>query len=206
MAFIWFVPFLTKNPWEVIGNLNELFRNLPSVWSWTPLRSATHACNLLDTGLADIFNIQLDWRHKIVALQLSTQNVVNKVPLSTVPGFKTRAFVQHMESGPTPDTASFIQKMEEEKLAKVHYLNTFREIYVYYILIHSIFCFAAKGRNEGQQIILFQVSCGITVWKKQKFSHTKIIFRQIYYLPNSFVKLFISLHEILPNKYESKFP
>ena len=74
---------------------------------------------MLDTGLADIFNIQLDWRHKIVALQLSTQNVVNKVPLSTVPGFKTRAFVQHMESGPTPDTASFIQKMEEEKLAKV---------------------------------------------------------------------------------------
>ena len=105
---------------------------------------------MLDTGLADIFNIQLDWRHKIVALQLSTQNVVNKVPLSTVPGFKTRAFVQHMESGPTPDTASFIQKMEEEKLAKVRSLYTL-SIYLVknYLLIDSIFCFAAKGRNEG---------------------------------------------------------
>ena len=105
---------------------------------------------MLDTGLADIFNIQLDWRHKIVALQLSTQNVVNKVPLSTVPGFKTRAFVQHMESGPTPDTASFIQKMEEEKLAKVRSLYTYYlSIVKNYFLIHSIFCFAAKGRNEG---------------------------------------------------------
>ena len=25
-------------------------------------RSATHACNLVDTGLSDLFTIQLDWR------------------------------------------------------------------------------------------------------------------------------------------------
>ena len=103
---------------------------------------------MLDTGLADIFNIQLDWRHKIVALQLSTQNVVNKVPLSTVPGFKTRAFVQHMESGPTPDTASFIQKMEEEKLAKVRSLYTYYlSIVKNYFLIHSIL-FCSKGEKR----------------------------------------------------------
>ena len=147
MAFIWFVLFLTKNPWEVIGNFkNKLFRNLQSIWFCTPLRSATHACNLPDTGLADIFNIQLDWRHKIVALQLSTQNVVNKVPLSTVPGFKTRAFVQHMESGPTPDTASFIQKMEEEKLAKVRSLYTL-SIYSEELFFDS-FNFVLQQRGE----------------------------------------------------------
>ena len=101
---------------------------------------------MLDTGLADIFNIQLDWRHKIVALQLSTQNVVNKVPLSTVPGFKTRAFVQHMESGPTPDTASFIQKMEEEKLAKVRSLYTL-SIYSEELFFDS-FNFVLQQRGE----------------------------------------------------------
>ena len=60
-------------------------------------RSAAHSCNLIESGLSDIFNIQLDWRHKIAAVQLSTPSVPNKVPLSTLSGFKTRAYVQHME-------------------------------------------------------------------------------------------------------------
>ena len=60
-------------------------------------RSAAHSCNLIETGLSDIFNIQLDWRHKIAAVQLSTPSVPNKVPLSTLSGFKTRAYIQHME-------------------------------------------------------------------------------------------------------------
>ncbi len=33
-------------------------------------------------------------------------------------GFKTKVLVHHMEAGPQPDTASFIQKMEQDKLAK----------------------------------------------------------------------------------------
>jgi len=31
---------------------------------------------------------------------------------------KTKALVSHMEPGPQPDTASFIQKIEQDKLAK----------------------------------------------------------------------------------------
>lgn len=81
-------------------------------------RSATHACSLIETGLVDLFAIQLDWRHKIVAVHLSTPNVSNKVPLTTLQGFKSKVYVQHMEAGPAPDTSSFIQRMEEEKLAK----------------------------------------------------------------------------------------
>jgi len=81
-------------------------------------RSAHHACNLVDTGLSDLFTIQLDWRHKLVSIHLSTPSLQNKVPLTTLAGFKSKVYVQHMESGPSPDTASFIQRIEEEKLAK----------------------------------------------------------------------------------------
>ena len=114
---------LTKESKAALEKLCEvdglyLIRAVINQEAISSFRSAVHACNLMETGLADNFNVQLDWRHKIVALQLSTPSIPNKVPLSTLPGFKTRVFVQHMESGPAPDTASFIQKMEEEKLAK----------------------------------------------------------------------------------------
>ena len=33
-------------------------------------------------------------------------------------GFKSKVLVQPMEMGPQPDTAAFIQRMEQEKLAK----------------------------------------------------------------------------------------
>jgi len=84
----------------------------------TSYRSAHHACNLIDTGLSDLFTIQLDWRHKLVSIHLATPNLQNKIPLTAVAGFKSKVYVQHMESGPTPDTSSFIQRIEEEKLAK----------------------------------------------------------------------------------------
>jgi len=84
----------------------------------TSYRSAHHACNLIDTGLSDLFTIQLDWRHKLVSIHLSTPNMQNKIPLTGVSGFKSKVYVQQMESGPSPDTASFIQRVEEEKLAK----------------------------------------------------------------------------------------
>ena len=56
--------------------------------------------------------------HKIVAMHLSTPSHQSKVPMTNATGFKSRVVVQHMESGPSPDTASFVQKIEEEKLAK----------------------------------------------------------------------------------------
>ena len=46
------------------------------------------------------------------------ENSQNKIPLTGVSGFKSKVYVQQMESGPSPDTASFIQRVEEEKLAK----------------------------------------------------------------------------------------
>ena len=39
-------------------------------------------------------------------------------PLHTAVGFNSKVLVQPMELGPQPDTAAFVQRMEQEKLAK----------------------------------------------------------------------------------------
>ena len=36
----------------------------------------------------------------------------------TATAFRSKVLVQHMETGPQPDTGSFIQKIEQDKLAK----------------------------------------------------------------------------------------
>jgi hypothetical protein len=48
---------------------------------------------------------------KVVAVSIMSANVEASSSAST--GFKTKVLVQHMEAGPQPDTASFIQKMEQ---------------------------------------------------------------------------------------------
>ena len=57
-----------------------------------------------------------DWRMKVVAVSVVSAYVEGSV--SQPSGFKTKVLVQHMEAGPQPDTASFIQKLEQDKLAK----------------------------------------------------------------------------------------
>lgn len=53
---------------------------------------------------------------KVVAVSVMSANIEGSSSASS--GFKTKVLVQHMEVGPQPDTASFIQKMEQDKLAK----------------------------------------------------------------------------------------
>ena len=52
----------------------------------------------------------------MVAVSVAAADVEGSV--SPPSGFKTKVLVQHMEAGPQPDTASFIQKLEQDKLAK----------------------------------------------------------------------------------------
>ena len=39
-------------------------------------RSATHACNLIETGLSDLFTIQLDWRYVLKNVYVSFSNFI----------------------------------------------------------------------------------------------------------------------------------
>ena len=81
-------------------------------------RTVTDACALIQSGLKDLLTIHLDWRSKIVAVSLTTQKPSGVLLTSSMDIFSTRVNVQHMESGPQPDASAFIQKMEQEKLAK----------------------------------------------------------------------------------------
>ena len=86
-------------------------------------------------GLSETFVVHLDWRNKVVGVsisagahpsdskkrqsdKLSHSLNENLDPLNLAVGFKSKVLVQPMEMGPQPDTAAFIQRMEQEKLAK----------------------------------------------------------------------------------------
>lgn len=89
------------------------------------LRSYSSACGLLEAGLQDSLTLQLDWRGKLTAVTHGLQEL--PLPKAGVPGglylpgqgdgavFKTRVSTQQMENGPAPDTAAFIQRVEDQK-------------------------------------------------------------------------------------------
>jgi len=80
------------------------------------LRSYTPACGLLDAGLQDTLTLQLDWRGKLVAAIMGVQQFTpGKGNEGQQSSFRTKVSTQQMESGPAPDTAAFIQRMEENK-------------------------------------------------------------------------------------------
>lgn len=83
--------------------------------------TATHACNLVQSGLRDVFTVHLDWRNKVVGVSITPGEVASRKGLedgASSGGFRSKVVVQHMEPGPQPDTAAFIQRMEQEKIAK----------------------------------------------------------------------------------------
>lgn len=83
-----------------------------------PHRTVTDACTLIQSGLKDLLTIHLDWRSQIVGISITSQKPTGVLLGSSMDNFSTRVNIQHMESGPQPDTSAFIQKMEQEKLAK----------------------------------------------------------------------------------------
>merc|ERR1711971_184203 len=79
------------------------------------LRSYTAACGLLESGLQDTLTLQLDWRGKLVSAIMGVQQNPGKGNEGQQSLFRTRVSTQQMENGPAPDTAAFIQRMEENK-------------------------------------------------------------------------------------------
>lgn len=88
-------------------------------------RSFTSACSLLESNLQDLLTISLDWRGKVMAVSLAAQQEVGRGGRNSFKGiqldtdnslnFRTKVVTQMMENGPVPDTAAFIQRMEEDK-------------------------------------------------------------------------------------------
>eukprot|EP00088_Acartia_fossae_P035716 TRINITY_DN3683_c0_g1_i12.p1 TRINITY_DN3683_c0_g1~~TRINITY_DN3683_c0_g1_i12.p1 ORF type:complete len:222 (-),score=64.68 TRINITY_DN3683_c0_g1_i12:348-1013(-) len=120
------IPTLNQGPLsteslEKIANLcteNQYYLIKVSGDGVDEMQSYASACTLIASGLADHLTIVLDWRANPVAANLAARNVP-KAGGHSSGKLDTRVQVLNMENGPTPDTAAYIQKMEEEKSRKL---------------------------------------------------------------------------------------
>ena len=79
----------------------------------TSFNSVAEPCGILASGLADILSLHMDWRAQLVGISIQPS------PISGAGvTFRSKVSAQQMETGPSPDTAAFIQKVEQEKLAQ----------------------------------------------------------------------------------------
>jgi len=88
----------------------------------TSFKSLIKACMLAEAELTDIITITLDYNSKIITIIESIASTSScqgaDVSPTKLKEFSTSVHVQLTESGPTPDTASYIQKLEREREAK----------------------------------------------------------------------------------------
>jgi len=83
------------------------------------LQSFVSACPLVESGMAETLVVHVDWRGSVVAVNQGTRLEEAIYKGRNRERFDTKIVVQNMENGPTPDTAAFIQKVEEEKARKM---------------------------------------------------------------------------------------
>ncbi|XP_071452851.1 ER membrane protein complex subunit 10 [Hetaerina americana] len=85
------------------------------------LRTFVKGCALYESGLSDSLTISLDHTGWPVGISMMTNppycdgRIVHPNDLRN---FNTTVFIRHMEQGPVPDTATYIQKIEREKEAR----------------------------------------------------------------------------------------
>nr|CAD7462229.1 unnamed protein product [Timema tahoe] len=79
------------------------------------------ACALVESLMSDVVTLSLSQDNNIIAVSLSTQpisgcgSLVDQHQLKT---FNTTVVFRHMETGPVPDTATYVQKLEREREAR----------------------------------------------------------------------------------------
>nr|SVE89035.1 EOG090X0JXR [Daphnia sinensis] len=82
--------------------------------------TSTKACLLYESQLADIITIHVDLLGNIYGVSVATphsQQCTGTV-LEFEPNFNTTVLISYMEHGPVPDVAMYVQKVEQEKVAK----------------------------------------------------------------------------------------
>nr|CAG4637522.1 EOG090X0JXR [Ceriodaphnia reticulata]SVE73328.1 EOG090X0JXR [Ceriodaphnia reticulata] len=82
--------------------------------------TSTKACLLFESQLSDIITIHVDLLGHIYGVSVATphnQQCTGNVP-EFEPVFNTTVLISYMEHGPIPDVAMYVQKIEQEKVAK----------------------------------------------------------------------------------------
>lgn len=77
------------------------------------MRSFCSACSLVKSGMVDTITLNMDWKGKLLSLSLASHGKTSSPGVRD--SFRTKILINGMEAGPVPDTAAFIQKLEEEK-------------------------------------------------------------------------------------------
>ncbi|XP_046665611.1 ER membrane protein complex subunit 10-like isoform X1 [Homalodisca vitripennis] len=83
--------------------------------------SFVKACLLVESYLSDSVTVSVDYAGTVIAVTLSpTISVCEGHPVNTADlrNFNTVLQFRHMEQGPMPDTAAYIQKLEREREAR----------------------------------------------------------------------------------------
>nr|CAG4646729.1 EOG090X0JXR [Macrothrix elegans] len=82
--------------------------------------TSTKACLLLESQLSDILTIHVDLQGNIYGISIAASNIQKCSGEVTPfePIFNSSVLLSYMEVGPIPDVAMYIQKLEQEKLAK----------------------------------------------------------------------------------------
>jgi hypothetical protein len=74
-------------------------------------------CNLLGSNLEDVLNVWLDSSAEPIAVNLVSRGPCSlQIPMTQM--WTTEVQMKYPDSGPTPDTATYIQKLEREKQAR----------------------------------------------------------------------------------------
>nr|CAG4643644.1 EOG090X0JXR [Ilyocryptus agilis] len=81
--------------------------------------TSTKACLLFESRLSDIITVHVDLLGNIYGISLATsQSQCGQEIPEFEPNFNTTVLISYMEHGPIPDVAMYVQKMEQEKIAK----------------------------------------------------------------------------------------
>nr|CAG4641374.1 EOG090X0JXR [Eulimnadia texana] len=81
--------------------------------------SSTKACLVYGSSLSDIITVSLDISGNIVGVSIAARDTHCIIQDVEVPKtFNTTVLISHTEPGPVPDVGLYVQRMEQEKLAK----------------------------------------------------------------------------------------
>jgi len=118
----------------------------------------TKACGIYESGLTDLITVTLDQTGLPVGVSVSAVPPYcsgDSVPLSRLSLFNTSVNVVSLVTGPSPDTLTYIQRLEQEKAEKARGEQgdnrTFFSKYWMYIVPIVIFLFISGASGpEGQ--------------------------------------------------------
>ena len=122
-------------------------------------RTVADPCMLVENRLSDVIVLHVDWKMQMVGVSVvapkrNAKGKQRSTAAAAPPSrFSSTVTMQAMEVGPTPDTAAFIQKVEQEKLQKqrgeTKDNRSFFAKYWMYIIPVVLFLAMSSGNPEG---------------------------------------------------------